>query len=86
MSHILFYLNFWLSWVFVAVRRLCCLAACGILAPQAEIEPMSPVLEGRFLTTGPPGKSCLYFIFIGEDLFRLKWTKGTVRGQLHSVS
>jgi len=25
--------------------------------PGPEIEPMSPVLTGRFVTTGPPGKS-----------------------------
>ena len=31
--------------------------ACGILAPLPGIKPVSPVLEGRFLTTGPPGKS-----------------------------
>ena len=31
--------------------------APGILAPQPGIEPMSPALEGKFLTTGPPEKS-----------------------------
>ena len=31
--------------------------ACGILALQSEIKPMSLVLQGGFLTTGPPGKS-----------------------------
>ena len=31
--------------------------ACGLLAPQPGAEFMSPALEGRFLTTGPPGKS-----------------------------
>ena len=35
---------------------------CGILAPQAGIEPASPPLEGGVLTTRPPGKSsCLPF-------------------------
>ena len=28
--------------------------ACGILAPWPGIEPLSPALEGRFLTTGTP--------------------------------
>ena len=37
--------------------------ACGILVPQPGMEPMSPALEGRFLTTGPPGKSLEYFFF-----------------------
>ena len=30
---------------------------CGILVPQPGIRLASPELEGRFLTTGPPGKS-----------------------------
>ena len=45
--------------------RLSCPTACGILVPQAGIEPTSPALEGRFLTTGPSrseerrvGKEC----------------------------
>ena len=32
-------------------------AAGGIFVPWLGIEPVSPALEGRFLTTGPPGKS-----------------------------
>ena len=31
--------------------------ACGILAPQSRIEPMSLALEGRVPTTGLPGKT-----------------------------
>ena len=34
---------------------LSCPMACGILVPQPGIEPVSPALEGGFLTTGPPG-------------------------------
>ena len=34
---------------------------CGILVPQSGIEPMTPALQGRFLTTGPPGKSIHFF-------------------------
>ena len=30
--------------------------ACGILVPGPGIKPMSPALQGGFLTTGPPGK------------------------------
>ena len=33
------------------------LLACGILVPPPGIEPVYAVLQGRFLTTGPPGKS-----------------------------
>ena len=29
----------------------------GILVPRPGIEPMSPALQGRFLTTGPPWES-----------------------------
>ena len=45
------------------------LIACGILVPCPGTEPMSPALEGGFLTTGPPGKS-LYGILDG-----IKWDK-----------
>ena len=31
--------------------------ACGILVPQLGLEPLSAALQGRFLTTRPPGKS-----------------------------
>ena len=41
----------------VAAHRLSCPAARGILVPWPGIKPASPALEGRFLTTGPPGKS-----------------------------
>ena len=41
----------------VVAHWLSCPAACGILVPCPGIEPTSPVLEGGFLTTGPPRKS-----------------------------
>ena len=41
----------------------CCPVACGILVPQPRIEPVSPALEGRFLTTGLPGKSLLLMAY-----------------------
>ena len=41
----------------VAVHRLSCSMACGSLVPWWGIIPRSPALEGRLLTTGPPGKS-----------------------------
>ena len=43
----------------VAAQRLSCPETCGILVPRLGIEPASPALKGRFLTTGPPGKSCV---------------------------
>ena len=30
-----------------------------ILAPQLRTEPAPPALEGKVLTTGPPGKSLM---------------------------
>ena len=38
----------------IAVCRLSCFAACGILVPWPGIEPISPEWQG---TTGPPGKA-----------------------------
>ena len=37
----------------LAEHGLSCPVACEILAPQLGIEPASPALGGRFLTTGP---------------------------------
>ena len=39
----------------VAAPRLSYPPACGILVSQPRIKPTSPALEGRVLTTGPPG-------------------------------
>ena len=39
-----------------------CSVAGIILVPWPRIEPMSPALQGRFLTTKPPGKSPKYFL------------------------
>ena len=32
--------------------------ACGILAPRPVIQPAPSALEGKVLTTGPPGSPC----------------------------
>ena len=40
----------------VAIWGLSCPEACGVLVPWPGMEPMSPALEGGFLTTGPPVK------------------------------
>ena len=52
------------SWVFIAMRGLSLVvehgcAACEILTPRQGLEPASPALEGRFLTSEPSGKSLL---------------------------
>ena len=41
----------------VVAWGLSCLVACGILVPRPGIKSTFPALEGRFLTTGLPGKS-----------------------------
>ena len=38
---------------------LSCSKAFGIF-PNPGIEPVSPALVGKFLTTGPPGKSTIF--------------------------
>ena len=49
----------------VAACSLSCPVECGNLVPLRGIQPVSPALEGGFLTAGPPGKSqkvfCFYF-------------------------
>ena len=51
--------------------RLSCSIACGILVPQPGIEPASPALQSRFLTTGLPGKSSAMTI-----MENIQWWKG----------
>ena len=51
----------------IVAPGLSCPAAHGILVPRPGIEPLSPALEGRFLTTGPPGKPP------GESLSQYNW-------------
>ena len=55
-----------------SAHRLSCPEAWGTLVHQPEIEPMSPPLEGRFLTTGPPGKSQQWIFFP-------QWCKRTIK-------
>ena len=47
--------------------------AYGILVPRPGIEPALPALEGKVLTTGPPGKSqtLLYKGMIWKSLISL---------------
>ena len=50
------------------VLGLSCSLACGILVSWPGIKPASPTLEGRFFTTGPPGKSPKVIVVIKPDL------------------
>ena len=45
----------------VAPYRLSCSETCGMLVYWPRIKPMSPALQGGFLTTGPPEKSLKSF-------------------------
>ena len=49
--------SLWCTDSLAVACRLSCSTACGILVPQPGIEPASPALQSRFLTSGPPGKS-----------------------------
>ena len=65
------FIYFWMGWVSVVDHSLQsmgsvveahghgCWMAYVILVARPGIEPAHPVLEGRCLTTGPPGKSLL---------------------------
>ena len=41
----------------VVVCGFSCPSTCGVLVPRPGIKPVFPAWQGRFLTTGPPGKS-----------------------------
>ena len=47
----------------VAARGLSCFTACGTLVLLSRIEPLSSALQGRYLTSGPPGKSLDFLIW-----------------------
>ena len=59
-SFLFFFFFLWLHSIFIWVLGLSCPTAWGILVPRPGIEPTSPALEGRFLTTGPLAKFLLF--------------------------
>ena len=73
------YLYIYVCWVLVASRRLwhldsvivvhglSCSVACRILVSRPGIEPTSPALQGRFLTTGSPGSPLPLFSLGRKD-------------------
>ena len=78
-------LELWHTSSVVVACRLSCSMAGGILIPWPGIEPSSPALQGRFLTSGPQGKSPSFFS-MWRNWGRMKtrgWFKVT---QLISVS
>ena len=64
----------------LAVLGLSCLScgmrACRILVPQPGTEPISPAPQGRFLATGPLGKSL--GSFLSRNLHQLGFPCGSV--------
>ena len=57
------YLSLWHSASLVTVHGLNCSEPHGILVPGPGIEPMSPALQGRFLSTGLSEKSPQYLFW-----------------------
>ena len=61
-THKIFVVLCWHSGSGVVVHGIGCSTAYGILVPQSGIKPVPLAMQGRFLTTGPPGKFvCTYF-------------------------
>ena len=54
----------WTTGSAVVAHGLRCPVACGIFLDQAGIEPMSPALAGRVLTTGPAEESHNQFVCV----------------------
>ena len=48
-------------------RRFSCSSECRLSVPESGIEPTSLTLQGRFLTTGPPGKSLPIVLRFGSE-------------------
>ena len=63
----------------VVVHGLSSSAACGVLVLRPGIKHTVSVLEGGFLTTGPPAKSLGFFFFNGLDFSRPNWELATHR-------
>ena len=55
--------------IYLTALGLSCPVACRSLVPEPGIKPVSPELEGRFLTTGPPGKSLSLSCLIVASFF-----------------
>ena len=65
-----------LCWICHNIAFASCFAfwleACGVLAPQPEMELAPPALQGKVPTTGPPGKSPSSLFFLRKSfLFSL---------------
>ena len=63
----------------IVVCELICRASCEISVPPTGMEPMSPALQGGFLTILPPGKSPSHFNVVTQAHWDLS-TSFTTRG------
>ena len=70
-----FFFGFFEGFSLVLVCGLRCPAACGNLSSLTRYWTMSPALEGRFLTPGPPGKSPCPYEFDSFSPKTLLWGK-----------
>ena len=72
----------WALW-FWQLQHISCSEARGILVPRQGIEPASLALQGRFLTTGPPGMSLTFlscfFSLVGQSLLQFSSVFSRVR-------
>ena len=76
----------------VGVHWFSCSELYGISIPWPRMEPTSPALQGRFLTTGPPGKSLssiflIFAVLVDEksSIFYLKSGKFEYRSKLTAL-
>lgn len=58
----------------VAVCRLSCFSACGILVSRPGIRPASSTLQGRFLSSGPPGNPTFLLLLMSSKAVELQET------------
>ena len=67
----------------VVLGRLSCSMSGGILAPRPGTDPVSPALQGGFLTTGPLGKSLsLVKLNLGTHRLVFKALKKLLTGKI----
>ena len=59
----------------LVVHWLSCSATYGFLVPWPGIKPVSPALEGKFLTTGPAGKFFFFSDFWKQNTWLLEKKK-----------
>ena len=67
----------WCTGSLVVARRFSCSTAHEILVPWPGIEPASRALQGKFLTSGPPGESHNAVLLTGVTMVYIRLTEIT---------